>query len=314
VDLADDPDNCGRCDTVCPSAEGGAATCEDAVCRDPCVDIAEVPGGQPAECGGACVSLNVDSAHCGACNQRCDLAYYPFDLECLDGYNVRSCDWAPRGCAAGNCGVEIIHEWRQGESADPGLSCDQVCEDAGMVCGSGWAPIEGCGIENPDGRFVGCALYNDGLCSRSLRCDEFSSAVRRTQANTTHRTDVICRCDLPPVDAPDGVPEALLDPAEQSIEFIAPFGDDTVTVPVRFDLSARYRITIAGEDGMGCPRGAFTISRDNREVARDANRLGPARCLQVERFLDAGRYDLEIGSFDDFLIDFGTVLTERVPP
>jgi hypothetical protein len=63
VDPGFDSNHCGGCGNVCPTAEGGAPSCDGGSCGDPC-NGAEI-------CAGACTDTFNSNEHCGACNNRC---------------------------------------------------------------------------------------------------------------------------------------------------------------------------------------------------------------------------------------------------
>lgn len=119
-DLQNDPEHCGQCGTVCPTATDGEAVCDGGECRidcadghqlcaDACIDVTSDPdncgscgsvcpdpvngvaicsGGDCeidcdegyTECNGACVNTSQDPNHCGGCGNTC-----PADETCFDG-------------------------------------------------------------------------------------------------------------------------------------------------------------------------------------------------------------------------------------
>jgi hypothetical protein len=69
VDLGSDPNNCGACGNACPADQNCVA--------GTCVPLTTGPGAASpcraglTECGGTCVDLGSDPAHCGACGNAC---------------------------------------------------------------------------------------------------------------------------------------------------------------------------------------------------------------------------------------------------
>lgn len=60
VDLSREHDRCGSCTTACAPEQ----VCSRATCASSCDDGL-------ANCGGSCVALATDTAHCGRCERRC---------------------------------------------------------------------------------------------------------------------------------------------------------------------------------------------------------------------------------------------------
>jgi len=96
VDLQNDREHCGACDTRIPSEAScvqGVATCPDA---------------SHTVCGSSCVSMTDDPRHCGGCDQRCAHALT---------------------CEAGLCVV-----WFERQQRPPAYPCDLFCSDQGWTC------------------------------------------------------------------------------------------------------------------------------------------------------------------------------------
>lgn len=148
-------------------------------------------------CGGACTSVEIDSANCGACGAACG-AYQ----EC----NAGACECGPGTASCGDACVDL--------AADPAHcgACDVAC-GSGQVCAAG-----ACAAACPSGQLAcggGCAdastdRWNCGACGN--RCDRGESC-----REGTCRPDAYVACfatdDVRPVNAAlrAGLPRAAGD-------------------------------------------------------------------------------------------------------
>lgn len=139
VDVTTDPLHCGGCDTACPTAPNGAATCTNGACGLACNAGHHL-------CAGVCVgddSITACGAACAPCpnppNGIASCLGGVCDFGCNAGY--ADCDGsAANGCesslsASGSCG-----------------SCGTVCSGATPVCdnsGGGQFCSSGCGAVAP---------------------------------------------------------------------------------------------------------------------------------------------------------------------
>ena len=115
---------CGRAGAACTSCSGGRV-CQDGACI--------CPAGQDV-CGGLCVDLRMDAAHCGACGTAC-----PAGTVCDAGV----CRCTPMSCIGGCCdasdacldGRSLTACGRGGVACAP-CKVDEVCRDdaLGGIC------------------------------------------------------------------------------------------------------------------------------------------------------------------------------------
>ncbi len=69
VDIMEDPEHCGACDSPCDDGQA----CDAGECVSPCDEGL-------TDCGGACINTDDDPEHCGACGNVCE-----FGESCIDG-------------------------------------------------------------------------------------------------------------------------------------------------------------------------------------------------------------------------------------
>jgi hypothetical protein len=144
--------NCGRCGNTC----GAGLTCTDGVCL-----LSGCASGLTL-CGGACVDLNTDASHCGACPRACVLPNAVpacFAGACIVGAcaaGFGDCD----GVAANGC------EANTRSSTSSCGACGSVCpvpQNSIPTCSSG-----ACGINCASG-FGNCDGSNANGCEASLQ-------------------------------------------------------------------------------------------------------------------------------------------------
>lgn len=134
VDLSSDPFHCGECTETC-DLDGAcvAGDCVDA-CGDTCDGTTEVCTNGECECrsgffdcGGACVDVDTNPAHCGACDRGCD------GLPCGDGEcQAAGCDGFADQCGESCTDVsnDPLHCRECGRTCDGDEICvDGDCED-----------------------------------------------------------------------------------------------------------------------------------------------------------------------------------------
>lgn len=86
------PTSCGTSScTACPAPSGGAATCNGTSCGETC------PSGLTL-CGGSCLNIKTDAAHCGSCSNAC-----PSGSTCAAG--ACTCSGAST-MSCGTCGTQ----------------------------------------------------------------------------------------------------------------------------------------------------------------------------------------------------------------
>ncbi|GAB5543029.1 MAG: hypothetical protein SangKO_027890 [Sandaracinaceae bacterium] len=208
LDMASDPNACGRCGNVCAADEA----CVEGACVLPC------PAGE-ARCGEACVDPGSDPAHCGGCGMAC---LGPCEEgECLG----TRCGPGEAGCGGvcvavlddpdhcGACEVVCAPEERCSAGAcEPGcraplIDCGGVCVDLeGDVqhCG---ACGQGCDGTCDGGRCAGTLCEaTERLCDPTEGCVDVSTNVARCgdcdAACGTGEECVEGRC-LEPCEAPE---------------------------------------------------------------------------------------------------------------
>lgn len=169
VDLSSDPRNCGECgrdcdgDERCVSGEcrlecgggcGATAICVD----DSCVCKPGLSG-----CDGACVDLDADAEHCGACGVACE------GTTCINGQcQTGACDPAQTSCA-GAC-VDPESATEHCGACDNPCAQDELCVEGNCRDVSASA-CASCPCEECDGDR--CCAYESlptALCVEADEC------------------------------------------------------------------------------------------------------------------------------------------------
>jgi hypothetical protein len=139
---------------VAATLVGGAVT---TACTLSPLGTADVQcGTTTTACGGACVDLKSDAAHCGACGNACDEG-----LVCSGGACASGCTFGLTKCG-GTC-VDT-----ESNAAHCG-ACDRAC-DAGITCGGGECQLEPCMPGSTDPCYTGpFGTSGVGVCKAGTR-------------------------------------------------------------------------------------------------------------------------------------------------
>jgi stigma-specific protein Stig1 len=130
VDLHSDPDHCGACDSVCPSAE----VCLHSECATSCATFAF----SPTDCDRACVDLFDDDYNCGGCGNACPTNQYCEEAAC------RSCPSGQTYCLDVNpAGIDKVCVDLQTNTTHCG-TCENACVITGVP-----SCVDGMCVEGP---------------------------------------------------------------------------------------------------------------------------------------------------------------------
>lgn len=137
--VAIDPDHCGACGVSC----GGGEACRGGVCIPAPTCVCPPSNGCDAgltACNGACVDLQTDPQHCGACNTACATG---------DTCSGGTCQ-ASTGCPSGttlcngvcvNLATDVNHCGACNTACPPNATCNAgVCQSG--TCPAGWGDCD----------------------------------------------------------------------------------------------------------------------------------------------------------------------------
>jgi len=158
--------HCGRCGNTCAAG----LTCTDGVCL-----LSGCASGLTL-CGGACVDLNTDASHCGACRRTCVLPNAVpacFAAACIVGAcaaGFGDCD----GNAANGCEVSLTTSNTHCGACGRGCSTGQTCVAGACVsstCGTGLTPCPGGACRDLTRDPANC-----GACGRTCAAGQLCTA------------------------------------------------------------------------------------------------------------------------------------------
>ena len=180
-DLANDPENCGRCGNAC---NGDAfEVCEAGACTTPGCSGA----GDLVYCGPepGCVDVSSDHDHCGRCGNMCR------DAQCVDGVCSTSSGQCANGetLCDGECTDLIFDDLNCGRCGNMCAITD-VCTDG--VCGPVQCPAGTtlCGMACVN---LQTAPQNCGTCETSCAADQFCQTGVCTAITTCSPGGTFCR-------------------------------------------------------------------------------------------------------------------------
>ena len=149
VNLEEDADYCGDCDTSCPNPEFGSRSCLAGQCVVQCQADFDA-------CDLDCVDLNTDDDNCGGCGIRCNSSESCTEGRCLPRCTIdEECTESPEHsvavCTDGVCSFECLGEHQRCDDKCVDIETDiQHCGGCHEVC-DGHACIDGqCHACNPD--------------------------------------------------------------------------------------------------------------------------------------------------------------------
>jgi hypothetical protein len=167
------PDACGSCSNKCPNT-GFARTCTVVCGQASCTGVCGVTCPSPlTACALACVNLDFDVTHCGACNRKC-LPFPNAIPRCFE----ETCIRGPCIAGWGNCDGIDSNGCEHSTATDVNNcgACGNKCSlpNAAAVCSTGQCAVSGCasGYLNCDGSSAnGCEAAADaqncGACGKS---------------------------------------------------------------------------------------------------------------------------------------------------
>lgn len=209
----DDDGNCGACGIVCT---GEGARCDSGLCS--------TCAANERYCGGGCIDVMNDTNNCGACGNRCDgpdaacedgacvtCASEPHKTACntawcsdlsLDESNCGACghqctDYNLGAPYRNECIASKCHAEAQSTAATAyHQTCREICEGAGMQCGSKVFPAD---YRCPEiGPATGFQRYRTHSGTSVYQC--FSLGCDSQPLSTASRVDPlkVCVCEASP--------------------------------------------------------------------------------------------------------------------